>query len=62
MFQIVIGSSIGGLLMLEAAEMRPNRIHSLVGIAIAGDIGERTIDYYAEDVSGAFPVFSFIHN
>ena len=36
--------------MLEAAEERQNRIHSLVGIATAADFGERLISNYPQEV------------
>jgi pimeloyl-ACP methyl ester carboxylesterase len=38
--QIIIGSSMGGWLMLLAAIARPNRLHSLIGIAAAPDFTE----------------------
>lgn len=39
--QILIGSSMGGWLMLLAALQRPERIHSLIGIAAAPDFTEK---------------------
>lgn len=41
--QIIVGSSIGGWLMLLAALQRPQRIHSLIGIAAAPDFTEELI-------------------
>jgi pimeloyl-ACP methyl ester carboxylesterase len=38
--QILVGSSMGGWIMLLAAHARPNRIHALVGIAAAPDATE----------------------
>ena len=38
--QILVGSSIGGWIMLLAALMRPERIHALIGIAAAPDATE----------------------
>jgi pimeloyl-ACP methyl ester carboxylesterase len=38
--QILIGSSLGGWIMLLAARARPDRIHALVGIAAAPDATE----------------------
>ncbi len=37
---VLVGSSIGGWLMLLAAQARPERIHALVGIAAAPDASE----------------------
>jgi pimeloyl-ACP methyl ester carboxylesterase len=41
--QILIGSSMGGWIMLLAARARPERIHALVGIAAAPDFTEDLI-------------------
>jgi pimeloyl-ACP methyl ester carboxylesterase len=41
--QILIGSSMGGWLMLLAALSRPKRIHALIGIASAPDFTENLI-------------------
>lgn len=41
--QILIGSSMGGWLMLLAALQRPDRIHALIGIASAPDFTEDLI-------------------
>jgi pimeloyl-ACP methyl ester carboxylesterase len=41
--QILIGSSMGGWLMLLAAMARPKRLHALIGIASAPDFTERLI-------------------
>ena len=41
--QIVIGSSMGGWLMLLVALARPSRIHALIGIAAAPDFTEDLI-------------------
>jgi len=38
--QVLVGSSIGGWIMLLAALARPERIHSLIGIATAPDATE----------------------
>lgn len=48
--QILIGSSMGGWLMLLTALMRPNRIHALIGIAAAPDFTE---DLILPELSGA---------
>lgn len=42
--QIIVGSSMGGWIMLLTALARPERVHSLVGIAAAPDFTERMRD------------------
>jgi pimeloyl-ACP methyl ester carboxylesterase len=41
--QILLGSSLGGWIMLLAARARPERIHALVGIAAAPDATEELL-------------------
>lgn len=41
--QILVGSSMGGWIMLLAARARPERIHALVGIAAAPDFTEDSL-------------------
>ena len=39
--QILVGSSMGGLIMLHAAMARPTRMHALVGVSAAADMPQR---------------------
>ena len=46
--QILVGSSMGGWIMLQTAIKKPKKIHALLGIAAAPDF---TIDIYKNDLS-----------
>ena len=48
--QILIGSSMGGWIALLLAKNRPNRIHSIIGVAAAPDFTEESMwKNFAED-------------
>ncbi len=52
--QVLVGSSMGGWIMLLAALARPGRVHALVGIAAAPDFTEDLMwDVYREPVKAA---------
>ncbi len=48
--QILVGSSLGGLLMLYTALKRPHRVNALVGIATAADFPRRGFQNYPQEV------------
>jgi pimeloyl-ACP methyl ester carboxylesterase len=48
--QVVVGSSMGGWIMLLMARARPERIAGLVGIAPAPDFVERMWDGFSEEI------------
>jgi pimeloyl-ACP methyl ester carboxylesterase len=52
--QLLVGSSLGGWMMLLAALARPERVHALVGIAAAPDATEDLMwDHFPADVQDA---------
>ncbi len=51
---ILVGSSMGGWIALHVAELRPERVHGVVGIAAAADFTDWGLERDGDDLTPAF--------
>ena len=57
--KIIVGSSMGGWLMLATALERPHRIHALVGIATSADFPQKGVEQYPKEVGYTLDLYLY---